>query len=333
MEFFMMKKTAIALGIASMAFGAQAAEWMVTPDHKLELNGTVGAYYFNTKSTTGVQSNNFLGSGQNQIQLRSTKTLADGVKLIGQLEVDFDPIQDNFMVLTDDMRIGVDVPVWGRLTAGQFDSFHEDKIPEALGFWQVGENAYMAESLSTFESKNLEYYNKYGAFEFAGTAQFGYDNSSAANTMMGYSATLGYKVGDLQIYLGNNQVPYVYSNAANTATTTAVASSTHTYSSGITANYLIDPTLKVAALTYSVQLLNGSNYTYSGFGAEKAFGPWKVGATTMTVNLGGTSQVTQYATGINYTLAPGARAYFEINSLGATNGSGDDVEFGFVYVF
>ena len=41
----MMKKTAIALGIATMAFGAQAADWMVTPDHKFEANIDVGAYY------------------------------------------------------------------------------------------------------------------------------------------------------------------------------------------------------------------------------------------------------------------------------------------------
>jgi len=329
----MMKKTAIALGIASMAFGAQAAEWMVTPDHKFELNGTVGAYYFNTKSTTGVQTTTLLGAGQNQIQLRSTKTLADGVKLIGQLEVDFDPLQDNYLVASDDMRIGVDVPVWGRLTAGQHDSFYEDKLSEALGFWGAGENAYMADPSSTFDSKQLEYYNKYGAFEFAGTAQFGYDNSSAANTMMGYSATLGYKVGDLQIYAGNSQVPNVVSNATNTATTTTTATSTFTYTSGITANYQIDPTLKVAALTYSVQLLSGLNNTYSGFGAEKAMGAWKVGASTQTVNLGGTSQTTQYAAGINYTLAPKAYVWLEINSLGATNGSGDDVEFGFSYTF
>ena len=87
--------------------------------------------------------------------------------------------------------------------------------------------------------------------------------------MMGYSATLGYRVGDLQIYAGNGHVPYVYSNAANAATTSATASSKHTYTSGITANYLIDPTLKVAALTYSVQLRSGANNTYSGFGAKK----------------------------------------------------------------
>ena len=329
----MMKKTAIALSVASMAFGAQAAEWMVTPDHKFELNGTTGAYYFNTKSSTGAQTTTLLGAGQNQIQLRSTKTLADGIKLIGQLEVDFDPLQDNYLVASDDMRIGVDVPVWGRLTAGQHDTFHEDKVPEALGFWGAGENAYMAEPLSTFDSKNLEYYNKYGAFEFAGTTQFGYDSSATASTMMGFSATLGYKVGDLQIYAGNSQVPYLYSNAANTAVTTATAKSTHTYSSGITANYLIDPTLKVAALTYSVQLLSGANYTYSGFGAEKAMGAWKVGASTQTVNLGGTNQVTQYAAGINYTLAPKASVWLEINSLGATNGEGDDIEIGFSYTF
>lgn len=329
----MMKKTAIALGIAALAFGAQAAEWMVTPDHKFELNVDVGAYYFNTKSATGAQTTTLLGDGKNQIQLRSTKTLADGVKLIGQVEVDFDPIQNNYMTLTDDMRIGVDVPVWGRLTAGQHDSFYEDKLSEALGFWGASENAYMADPSSTFDSKQLEYYNKYGAFEFAGTAQFGYTDTSATTTMMGYSATLGYKVGDLQIYLGNSQVPFVYSDATKTATTNTIASSAHTYTSGITANYMIDPTLKVAALTYSVQLLSGANYTYSGFGAEKAIGAWKVGASTQTVNLGGTSQTTQYAAGINYTLAPKAVVYVEINSLGATNGSGDDIEIGFTYTF
>ena len=38
-----MKKTAIAFGIAAMACGAQAAEWMVTEDHKFEANIDVGA--------------------------------------------------------------------------------------------------------------------------------------------------------------------------------------------------------------------------------------------------------------------------------------------------
>ena len=328
-----MKKTAIALGIASMAFGAQAAEWMVTPDHKFEVNADVGAYYWNTKSSTGVQSTTLLGKGKNQIQLRSTKTIADGIKLIGQIEADFDPLQDNAMVLSDDMRIGVDVPVWGRLTAGQHDSFYEDQLSEALGFWNASETAFMDDPLSTFDSKQLQYYNKFGAFEFAGTAQFGYDNSASASTMMGFSATVGYKVGDLQIYLGNSQVPYVYSDATSTSTLTTTAKSTHTYSSGLTANYLIDPTLKVAALTYSVQLLAGTVYNYSGFAAEKTIGPWKVGASTQTVNLGGTSQYTQYAAGINYTLAPKAVVYVEVNSLGATNGSGDDIEIGFTYSF
>ena len=39
----MMKKTAIAFGIAATGFGAQAAEWMVTPDHSLAVNADVAA--------------------------------------------------------------------------------------------------------------------------------------------------------------------------------------------------------------------------------------------------------------------------------------------------
>jgi len=42
-EIFMMKKTAIAFGIAATGFGAQAAEWMVTPDHSLAVNADVAA--------------------------------------------------------------------------------------------------------------------------------------------------------------------------------------------------------------------------------------------------------------------------------------------------
>ena len=57
----MMKKTAIALGIAAMAFGAQAADWMVTPDHKFEANIDVGAYYQQIKSSTGQTSATVLG--------------------------------------------------------------------------------------------------------------------------------------------------------------------------------------------------------------------------------------------------------------------------------
>ena len=56
-------------------------------------------------------------------------------------------------------------------------------------------------------------------------------------------------------------------------------------------------------------------------------------ASTLTVTLGGTSQVTQYAAGINYTLAPKAVIYVEINSLGATNGEGDDLEISYTHTF
>ena len=329
----MMKKTAIALGIASMAFGAQAADWMVTPDHKFEVNADVGAYYWQTKSSTGAQTSTVQGKGLNQIQLRSTKTIADGVKLIGQIEVDFDPLQDNAMALSDDLRVGFDVPVYGRIVAGQYDSHYDDKVSEALGFWGVGENAYIATPLSTFNSKNVEYYNKFGNFDIAVTAQFGYSDTALTNTSIGWSTTLGYKIGDLQIYAGNSQVPYIYSDAAGTTSVSAYGTSTHSYTSGVTANYLIDPTLKVAALTYSVQLLSGANYSYSGFAAEKTVEKWKFGASTQYVNLGGSNQVTQYAVGTNYTFAPNARVYLEINSLGATNGSGDDIEFGMKYTF
>ena len=102
----MMKKTAIAFGIAAMACGAQAAEWMVTEDHKFEANIDVGAYFQQIKNSTGTSligvgqtTSSVLGAGLNQIQFKSTKTLPNGVKIIGQIELDFDPLQDNSQLI------------------------------------------------------------------------------------------------------------------------------------------------------------------------------------------------------------------------------------------
>ena len=340
----MMKKTAIALSIAAMTFGAQAADWMVTPDHKFEVNADVGACFQNTTGSTGIVTSTIYGCGHNQIQLRSVKTLGNGIKLIGQIEVDFDPVVDNATVQSDDMRVGVDVPVWGRLVAGQFDSFYEDNLSEALGFWGVGDlGAYGDEPLSfvagdksrgAVKSKALEYYNKYENFELAITVNAGYQDTNMYTPMYGVGTTVGYKLGDLQMYFGSVTLPAYYSDTV-TATSGAVTlyrANPYTNASSFTANYTMGNT-KVAGLFSQTQTLAGAFYNYGGFSVQQTIDAWKVGFAMQNVNYGGSKQYSQYAAGANYTFVKNARVYVEARTLGLANGYGDTFETGIKYTF
>jgi len=333
----MMKKTAIALGIAAMTFGAQAAEWMVTPDHKFELNATVIGYYQTLTSTTaGVNTTSILGKGS-QIQLRSTKTLPNGWKMLGQIELDFDPIQDNAPALSDDMRVGVDIPTWGRITAGQYDSFYEDNIAEAIGLFGQGDlAAWTSEAASTTDGKHMTYYNKYENLEFVLDTVWGYETSAKTGQSIGLTTVVGYKLGNLQLYAGGGNTPtYFTANAvAAQPSFTTVNGTTVYYSNfgGASATYTMGST-KLAASMNQVTAFSGAQYAYNGVGVEQTIDAWKVGFTLNQVNEGAANQFTQYGAGINYTLAPKAIVFLEANSLGATNGYGNAVEFGLTYTF
>ena len=338
----MMKKTAIALGIATMAFGAQAADWMVTPDHKLEANIDVGAYYQQLKSSTGQTSATVLGGGINQIQFKSTKTLPNGVKIIGQVELDYDPLQDNYPAWTDDTKVGVDIPVWGRLTAGQWDSFMEDNVNEALGFWGIGDiAAFVDEPLAyvmgsgsngSVDSKHLQYYNKYEGFELAIDLNVGYADSTLATPMYGVATTIGYKIGDLQMYFGSATLPYLYANANGSKVSSGTGTNAYTNGSGFHANYTMGNT-KVAGLMFTAQTLTGVMYNMGGFSVQQTIDALKVGFAMQQVNYGGTNQYTQYAAGTNYTLAKDAVIFLEAKSLGLSSGYNDAMEFGMKYTF
>ena len=334
----MMKKTAIALGIAAMTFGAQAADLINTEDNKFELNVDVGAYYQSrTTATTGVVTSQLLGKGINQIQLRNTKTLPNGWKIIGQAELDYDPVGDNAPALSDDMRVAVDVPVWGRISAGQFDSFYEDNIAESLGFWGIGDlGAFAAEPASTSDGKRLQYYNKYGDLQVVLDATFGYATSALTSQEIGVVGTVAYKIGDLQLFVGGGYVPSYYSDAGtatqNTFKTVNNSSVVYTNVGGITATYTMGAT-KLAASMQSVTAASGAIYAYNGAAVEQTIDAWKLGLTMLQVNEGAANQFTQYGLGINYTIAPKAIVFMEANSLGATNTYGNAFVFGMKYTF
>jgi len=344
----MMKKTAIALGMAAMGFGAQAAEWMVTPDHSFAVNADVGACFQNwVASTNGQVTSTLYGCSNNQIQLKSTKTLENGIKLIGQIEVDFDPLLDNDFAKADDMRVGFDIPVWGKLVAGQFDSFFEDNVSESLGFWGVGDiAAFVDEPLSivagdksrgAVKSKALEYYNSYQNFSLAVTLNAGYQDTNMYTPMWGVATTLGYKLGDFQMYFGSAVLPAYFSDtkfdSSTTATTTTMyRQNPYTNATGLTANYTMGNT-KVAGLVYTAQTTAGVMYNWGGASIEQTIDAWKFGFTMQNANYGASKQYSQYSAGANYTFVKNARVYMEAKSLGVANSYGDAFEVGMKYTF
>jgi outer membrane autotransporter protein len=90
---------------------------------------------------------------------------------------------------------------------------------------------------------------------------------------------------------------------------------------------------KLAASMQSVTAASGAIYSYSGAAVEQTISDWKLGLTMLQVNEGASNQFTQYGVGVNYTIAPKAIVFLEANSLGATSGFGNAVEFGMKYTF
>jgi predicted porin len=128
MEFFMMKKTAIALGIAALACGAQAAEVFKNADTSVEVNVDMQFYNVNvTESDTASADNYFQGIGT-QLQLKTSKMINADLTVFGQFETDPNPVGDNATLLTDDMKFGIKSKSMGTIQFGQFDSYMEDNL-------------------------------------------------------------------------------------------------------------------------------------------------------------------------------------------------------------
>jgi predicted porin len=137
MEFFMMKKTAIALGIASMAFGAQAAEVFKNADTAIEVNVDLQFYNLGLTDVANAQQRNYLLGRGSQIQFKASKMIDANLTVFGQFESDPDPVGDDATLVTDDIKFGLKSKSWGTLQVGSFDSYMEDELAEIAGAFLV----------------------------------------------------------------------------------------------------------------------------------------------------------------------------------------------------
>lgn len=316
-----MNKTAIALATALVAFGAQASELAAEKDKKFEVNVDVGAYMLSKKDATGTAQSEFLGKGQNQIEIKATQTIGDGVSVFGEIELDYDPIVDNGTVLTDDVRLGIASKDWGRFTLGQFDSYFEDNVMEVLGIGH-GENGFVTEPASTNDGRAMQYMHKIGNLTFALDARFSNNvaKDDPSNTL---AIAASYQFGDLTLSAGTSSVPKYKSDTslANTAK----------YASGIAATYKTG-NIKVMGLIATEESVTKVTTDYSGVGFVYTAGQFDFGL-AMQQRKEGASNFNEWSAGVGYTPYKNMLVYLDLAGLGKPNGNGDVVEAGLKYTF
>ena len=320
----MFQKTAIALAAFIVAATAQATDFNLGKDTKFEVNVDVGAYHLSEKDSAGATEKSFLGKGLNQVEIKGTHAVGDGLKVFGEIEIDYDPIGDNGTILTDDNKFGIDSKAFGKFTIGQYDSYFEDNVAEALGAAH-GENGDITEATNGYDGRHLQYLKSVGDFTFAYDLTFGTSSSDATQSGTGSALTLVYKKGDLKLALGTDTIG-MYSNTGATAT----ADST----TGITATYKLTKEMALTALSIRAKNLDNTNTKYSGFKVAYDMGAVDLTLASQRVKVSTNSaSTTDTSYGIGYEVYKDMTIYLDMTKMGATNGEGDVTEIGVKYSF
>jgi predicted porin len=318
----MLKKSALALAILTLAAGTQAAELSAGKDTKFEVNVEVGAYHLSKKDATGVAQKEFMGKGLNQVEIKATHNLGDGWTVFGEIEVDYDPIVDNNGVQTDDARLGFAHNNFGRFSVGQFDSYFEDNVIEVLGVGH-GDAAYVTEPSSSNDGRHLQYQHKIGDLTFAADYTFS-NNAAKDDPDNGLALAVAYKLGDITLAVGHsNHAKY----KSDTSATTKVDGVT-----GLSAIYKSGP-VKLSALYATEKSDLGVKTNYLGAALVYTLGQFDLGFALQNVDKDGAAKRTEWSAGVGYNVFKGMQVYFDLNGLDKANNEGNAVEVGVKYAF
>jgi hypothetical protein len=356
MEFFMMKKTAIALGIAALTCGAQAAEVFKNADTAIEVNVDLQFYNFNVVDTANAMARNYLLGIGTQLQLKASKMIDADLTVFGQFETDPDPVGDNATFETDDMKFGLKSKSMGTIQVGQFDSYMEDELAEIAGAFIItgGTSTYgmTSEFTASNDGRHIMYSHKIGDFAFGFDFTQSTDKASAATDgSNGFAYTGSYTLGNLKVVAGASTVARWSSDTnSSTASSSSLAMNKPKAreAKGFGASYLLESGLgktRFAVLTAtnlsysSTAAYDNLTTTYNNFSVNHTFGPWQVGY------IGGVREApavsTAYAAAtynenavqVVYDLGKGAKLYAATAQLGSASSLGNSSEVGFLMSF
>jgi len=352
----MMKKTAIALGIAALACGAQAAEVFKNADTAIEVNIDLQFYNFNVVDTANAQARNYLLGRGSQIQLKASKMLDADLTVFGQFEADPDPVGDNATFVTDDIKFGIKSKSMGTIQVGAFDSYMEDELAEIASAFIVtgGTSTYGVGTEMTVanDGRHIMYSHKIGDFAFG--IDFTQSNSAASASLdgsNGFAYTGSYTLGSLKVVAGASTVAR-WSSDTNTSTASSSSLAMNIplakESKGFGASYVLDSGLgktRFALFTgsnisySSTAAYDGLETTYNNFSVNQTFGPWQVGylggvrtAPAVTAAIAAATY-TENAVQVVYDLGKGAKLYAATANLGSATNLGNSTEVGFLMSF
>lgn len=315
-----MKKISV-VALACFATLAQANQMVVRDDAKFEVNVELGAYMLSQKSSTGLTSKDMLGGGLNQVEIKATHPISDKVSVFGEIEVDFDPIKDNGSVLTDDVRIGLKNEL-ATFSVGQFDSYYEDNVVEALGVGHA-DAAILTEPKSANDGRHIQVMKQFGDFTFAGDFTY---SKGATSTDTGAAVSGLYKLGDLTVAAGYSDIAAYKTDAASTGTNSDKSSS------GIALSYKMGTTALKGMYVITTSTSNVDTRT-SGVALTHKMGELDFAVALQNVDVEGAAARNEMLFGVGYTPYKNMTLYVDMTKLDKANNEGDAVEFGVKYAF
>jgi hypothetical protein len=340
MEFFMMKKTASALGIAALACGAQAAEVFKNADTAVEINLDLNFYALNINDTANAMARTYLQGAGTQLQFKTSKVVDADLTVFGQFEADPDPVGDNATLLTDDMKFGIKSKSMGTIQFGQFDSYMEDNLMEIATSFFIQGYGGISEPTAMMDHRHVMYSHNIGDFAIGlDYTQTPNAASAATDSQPGFAYTASYKLGDLRVVAGASTISRYtssYGTNANKEAKGIGASYSLTTGAGLTKFALLSATNTSYSTTTAY---DGLDTKYNMFSVNHTYGQWNVGVVSSvkdTPALSSSTSATSYnevGYQVVYDLGKGAKFYAASFNMGLPTSVGNNFEIGFATSF
>lgn len=323
----MLKKSVVAIAVATVAMGVQAGELASDKDVKFEVNVDVGTYYVGKRNAAGREVSEMLGKGLNQVEIKATKTINEDISLFGEIEVDYDPVVDNSAFTSDDTRVGIASKKFGRFSAGQFDSYIEDNVMEVLGVGH-GENAFMTEPASANKGRHLQYTHKLGDVAFAVDYTSAVGPSTNPENSNGFALAASYKIGGLTLAGGWSELAKYKADSSKTQGEL----NTDRYATGFAATYQLG-SVAVKGLIAEVESTAKIKTSYTGLAVTYVMGEFDFGVSMQRVKPENNNGRDEWSAGVGYTPFKNMQFYVDFAGLAKPNGEGDVAEVGLKYTF
>ena len=300
-----MKKSLIASAVAAAVLaGPASAMKLEGPDYGIEVNVDVGMYYLDSKGS----ESEFKGDGVNQIEIKGKRKVNDTITVFGEIELEYDPAASESDVVTDDAKVGIKHATLGTFTFGQFDSYYEDKVAEALAA-EHGDTGKVEESAVIDDDNRMQWKNKFGDTTVA--IDLSYDKASGDEVDIERSIALKQKMGDISFTIGAGKEKNERDNM------------------GANLTYKVDDTKFV--LSYVVDENADSEETsYAGFLVTQQFGSTDIFLAAQNVDDDGTEN-TDWAVGVGYEVAKDMLMYADF--VDRASQDEEDLEIGIKYEF